>query len=138
VLEKSVHDVFDAAWDLSDVVEIPTDLWKGTQSDDSPWQKIKVPRQMVNRQEATGVEMETLQQVGKSLYTVPEGFNLHKNLKRASKAKAEMFASGGGVDWATGEALAIGSLLVEGHDARLTGQDVERGTFSHRHAKVFC
>jgi len=135
-IEAKVVAAFDEAWELSDSVEIPTDLWKGTQSDDSPWQKIKVPRQTVNRQEATGLDEETLLQVGKSLHTIPEGFTLHRNLKKASKLKEQMFASGQGVDWATGEALAIGSLLQEKHTVRMTGQDVERGTFSHRHAKV--
>lgn len=47
-----------------------------------------------------------------------------------------MIETGDGVDWATAEALAFGTLLVEGNHVRLSGQDVERGTFSHRHAVV--
>ena len=140
-VEAAVSQAYDDAWDASEHVEIPTDTWKGTQSEDSPWQTMKVPRQAVNRQEATGLDLDVLRAVGKALVTAPEGFSLHRNLKKLNKAKAAMFEEGesgasAGVDWATGEALAIGTLLLEKHNVRLTGQDVERGTFSHRHAKV--
>ena len=66
---------------------------------------------------------------------VPEGFGLHKTLQRGYKNRRKLWDSGE-VDWATGELLAYGSLLLEGHPIRLTGQDVQRGTFSHRHAVV--
>jgi len=135
-VEALVENEYNKAWDLSETIEIPTDTWKGTQSSDSPWQKMKVPMEVAINERNSGVEIETLKKVGKALSTTPEGFNLHKNLKKASKAKEAMFASGKGVDWATAEALAIGSLLMDGVNARMTGQDVERGTFSHRHAKV--
>ncbi|NWK94252.1 2-oxoglutarate dehydrogenase E1 component [Sphingobium lactosutens] len=72
--------------------------------------------------------------LGKTLTTVPEGHNIHKTLKRVLDAKAEMFKSGENFDWATGEALAFGSLLSEGYGVRLSGQDSGRGTFSQRHA----
>lgn len=135
-VETAVHGEFDKAWDLSETIEIPTDTWKGTQSSDSPWQKIKVPRELVDDTDKTGVDIAQLKKVGAALYNVPEGFNLHRNLKKASKHKQAMFESNEPVDWATAEALAIGTLLMEGRNVRLTGQDVERGTFSHRHAKV--
>ena len=72
--------------------------------------------------------------LGKTLTTVPEGHNVHKTLKRVLDAKAEMFKTGENFDWATGEALAFGSLLSEGYGVRLSGQDSGRGTFSQRHA----
>ncbi|SEQ87803.1 2-oxoglutarate dehydrogenase E1 component [Sphingobium sp. YR768] len=72
--------------------------------------------------------------LGKTLTTVPEGLNVHKTLTRVLAAKAEMFKSGENFDWATGEALAFGSLLSEGYGVRLSGQDSGRGTFSQRHA----
>ncbi|HUD91575.1 2-oxoglutarate dehydrogenase E1 component [Sphingobium sp.] len=72
--------------------------------------------------------------LGKTLTTVPEGQNIHKTLKRVLDAKAEMFKTGANFDWATGEALAFGSLLSEGYGVRLSGQDSGRGTFSQRHA----
>ena len=73
-----------------------------------------------------------MQAVGDALTRVPEGFDLHKTVGRLLDAKAKMFEGGQGFDWATGEALAFGSLEVEGFPVRLSGQDVTRGTFSHR------
>jgi len=133
---NTVDEAFNKAWDDSDSFEVPQDVWLGTQGEDSPWKALATPYQNVNTQDATGLPMDTLQEVGKALTTVPEGFSLHRTLARQSKQKAQMFASGKGVDWATAEALAIGTLLLEGFNARMTGQDVERGTFSHRHALV--
>src|SRR5213075_2429861 len=72
--------------------------------------------------------------VGRALTTVPAGFNLHRTIARQLEAKAKMFASGEGFDWATAEALAFGTLLDEGFPVRLSGQDSARGTFSQRHS----
>ena len=82
----------------------------------------------------TGVERDMLLEIGEGLVRVPENFNLHKALVRQLKAKQEMFETGKGFDWATGEALAFGSLVLEGYPVRLSGQDSERGTFSQRHS----
>ncbi|NIN72215.1 MAG: 2-oxoglutarate dehydrogenase E1 component [Gemmatimonadetes bacterium] len=82
----------------------------------------------------TGVALDTLREVGVALTTVPDGFNINRKITRQLKAKAEMFESGSGLDWATGEALAIGTLLLEGNRVRLSGEDSIRGTFSQRHA----
>lgn len=86
------------------------------------------------RKGKTAVEMDVLQEVGRALVQVPDGFALNNKIARQLKAKADMFSSGHGVDWATAEALAFGTLLVEGVPVRLSGQDVGRGTFSQRHA----
>ena len=75
-----------------------------------------------------------MQAVGKALSTAPEGFPIHKTVGRLLEAKAAMFETGTGFDWATGEALAFGSLLTEGFPVRLSGQDATRGTFSQRHS----
>ena len=72
--------------------------------------------------------------LGRTLTTVPEGLTIHKTLGRVIDAKREMFKSGANFDWATGEALAFGSLLSEGYGVRLSGQDSGRGTFRQRHA----
>lgn len=66
--------------------------------------------------------------------SLPEGMKLHPNLEKLIKRKKLMFESGKNVDWGTAEQLALGSLALEGNLVRLTGQDVERGTFSHRYA----
>jgi 2-oxoglutarate dehydrogenase E1 component len=86
------------------------------------------------RNVSTGIEPKLLDSLGRTLTTVPEGHEIHKTLNRVLDAKREMFKSGSGFDWATGEALAFGSLLSEGYGVRLSGQDSGRGTFSQRHA----
>ncbi|WP_460272529.1 2-oxoglutarate dehydrogenase E1 component [Celeribacter sp. ULVN23_4] len=82
----------------------------------------------------TAISEETMAQVGRSLTSAPDDFNLHKTVGRQLENKAQMFETGEGFDWATGEALAFGSLLAEGYPVRLAGQDSTRGTFSQRHS----
>ncbi len=84
----------------------------------------------------TGVAADKLQEVGRALSTPPQNFNLNPKIARQLEAKAEMFKSGQGIDWATGEALAFGTLLLEGNPIRLSGQDCGRGTFSQRHSRL--
>jgi 2-oxoglutarate dehydrogenase E1 component len=87
-----------------------------------------------DRRGDTAVSTELLHQVGHALTRVPDGFNLNRKIARQLEAKRKAIESGEGIDWATGEALAFGTLLVEGTHVRLTGQDTGRGTFSQRHA----
>jgi 2-oxoglutarate dehydrogenase E1 component len=82
----------------------------------------------------TGVDFDRLREVGRAITTVPEGFNINRKIIRQLKAKQKMVETGEGLDWATAEALAIGTLLIEGHPVRLSGEDTNRGTFSQRHA----
>ncbi|MGN6356652.1 MAG: 2-oxoglutarate dehydrogenase E1 component, partial [Novosphingobium sp.] len=82
----------------------------------------------------TGIEQKLFDSLGRTLTTVPDSVQIHKTLARVIDAKRESFARGDGFDWATGEALAFGSLLSEGYNVRLSGQDSGRGTFSQRHA----
>ncbi len=82
----------------------------------------------------TAISPETMAEVGAALTRVPTGFDIHTTVARQLEAKQAMFESGQGFDWATGEALAFGSLLAEGHPVRLAGQDSTRGTFTHRHS----
>ncbi|CAM4323265.1 2-oxoglutarate dehydrogenase E1 component [Palleronia rufa] len=84
----------------------------------------------------TAIAQETLDDVGRALTSVPDGLNMHKTVGRLLEAKAKMFDSGEGFDWATAEALAFGSLLTEGYPVRLSGQDSGRGTFSQRHSAI--
>ncbi len=82
----------------------------------------------------TGISPDTLGQIVRGLNKVPADFKLNPKIKRFLEARAQAFKEGGPVDWGFGEALAFGSLLVEGTPVRLSGQDTQRGTFSHRHA----
>ena len=89
-----------------------------------------------DRRGTTAVDMETLKKIGNALSHTPDGFNAHKTIVRQLAAKKQMFDTGNGIDWSTGEALAFGSLLDEGYPVRLSGQDSSRGTFSQRHAAL--
>jgi 2-oxoglutarate dehydrogenase E1 component len=82
----------------------------------------------------TGVELSKLQDLLVKLTDTPLDFHVHPKLKRSQDDRRKMAALQETLDWATGEALAIATLAVEGHRVRLTGQDSGRGTFSHRHA----
>jgi len=81
----------------------------------------------------TGVARDELERLAAAAIAVPAGFTVHPKLLRQFDQRAQMLA-GGEVDWALGEALALGSVLLEGTDVRLSGQDTRRGTFSQRHA----
>ncbi|WP_254492635.1 2-oxoglutarate dehydrogenase E1 component [Bartonella sp. B1099] len=85
----------------------------------------------------TGVELKTLKEIGQKLVEVPEKFHVHKTIQRFLNNRAKIFETGEGVDWATAEALAFGSLCLEGAPVRLSGEDVERGTFSQRHSVLY-
>jgi 2-oxoglutarate dehydrogenase E1 component len=82
----------------------------------------------------TAISDDEVKRLGEVLTKVPEGFVVHKTLQRILDAKKEMFATGQGIDWATAEALAFGSILADGQCVRLSGQDSGRGTFSQRHS----
>ena len=84
----------------------------------------------------TGVERAALDRIFAQLTDYPQGFTPHPKLAKQFEARAELYETDGEVDWATGEALAIGSLLLEGYPVRLAGEDSRRGTFSQRHAAL--
>ncbi|KAI0063865.1 2-oxoglutarate dehydrogenase, E1 component [Artomyces pyxidatus] len=99
------------------------------------WENIVWPASAdALRAPETGVERGILEKVGKASVTVPEGFEIHPRLHRHVKRRIQTVEKGAGLDWATAEAMAFGSLLLEGCDIRISGQDVGRGTFSQRHA----
>ncbi|HEY6099725.1 MAG TPA: 2-oxoglutarate dehydrogenase E1 component [Anaeromyxobacter sp.] len=85
----------------------------------------------------TGVAAEALREIAATLSSVPQGFRVHPKLLKVLEARAEMGRGARPLDWGMGEALALGSLAWEGTRIRLVGQDVRRGTFSHRHAVLF-
>jgi 2-oxoglutarate dehydrogenase E1 component len=86
------------------------------------------------RRGQTGVGIATLKEIGKKITTLPPDFHLHRTLNRFLDNRRKAIETGSNIDWATGEALAFSSLLLEGHRVRLSGQDSERGTFSQRHS----
>jgi len=100
------------------------------------WQGLHIPAdpETARRNVETAIDPKLFDSLGRTLTTVPDGHKIHKTLGRVLEAKAQMFKSGENFDWATGEALAYGSLVSEGYNVRLSGQDSGRGTFSQRHA----
>ena len=82
----------------------------------------------------TGVELDVLKEIGRRITTVPADFTTHKTVQRLLERRRDMVETGQGVDWAMAESLAFGSLVKERFPVRLSGQDVERGTFSQRHS----
>lgn len=104
--------------------KVPTfaGVWKG------------MGRAGVDWQADTRVSRDTLVQIAESATRVPANFVVHPKLHKLLQHRVESVTKGTGMDWGTVEMLAIGSLLLEGTNVRMTGQDVERGTFSHRHS----
>ena len=126
-----VDDVFARAFEAKDTFTWDRDVWGQN------WQKIVTPADVGHGAFGkTGASPDALAAVGAALSTVPDGFKLHRRLRGRLAGFAEAVASGEGVDWALGEALAFGTLLLDGMPIRFTGQDVQRGTFTHRHAVV--
>lgn len=89
------------------------------------------------RRAKTAVSKDVMETLKKGLSTVPSDFEINPKIARQFEAKKKMFETGEGFDWGTAEACAFGSLLMEGHTVRISGQDVGRGTFSHRHCIVY-
>ena len=100
---------------------------------DGAWTGIGLAEGEARRGE-TGVELRTLRRIGERITEIPEGFRAHRTVERIIGARRKAIEDGEGIDWATAEALAFGSLLDEGWPVRLSGQDSERGTFSQRHS----
>jgi len=129
-IENWVNSTYDSEFEAAKTYQKSEDDWIA-----SKWKGFKSPRQL-SRIRETGVDTGLLKMIGLKTTEVPEKFMLHRQLKKILEARRANVEAGVGIDWGTAEALAFGSLLLEGNHVRLTGQDVERGTFSHRHAVV--
>ncbi len=105
---------------------------------DGAWSGLATPQASDERRVgATGVPLEQLKEIGHRLISIPKDFNIHRTVKRFLDNRRAAIDSGQGIDWSLGEALAFATLLKEGYKVRLSGQDVERGTFSQRHSVLF-
>ena len=99
------------------------------------WSGLKQADQEDERSEhATALTDAAAAQIGRALSSVPEGFDANPKIIRQLEAKRAAFEKGQGIDWATGEAMAFGGMLLDGNRVRLSGEDCQRGTFSQRHA----
>ena len=109
--------------------------YKSNQVDmlEGKWVGLKVATSDERRGD-TPIAQDMVQKIGQAITSYPSDFDLNPKIIRQLDAKKKMFETGEGFDWATAEALAFGSLVLEGYGVRLSGQDCGRGTFSHRHA----
>ncbi len=139
--------VIDKAWidgqrgDVDAMLETEFEAGKSYKANKADWfggrwsgLGAPVDPETARRNVDTAIDKKLFDSLGRTLTTVPDSLSMHKTLHRIIDAKRKMFETGDGFDWATGEALAFGSLLSEGYGVRLSGQDSGRGTFSHRHA----
>ncbi len=126
-MQKELHDKLDDAYNQANNYKPNKADWL-----EGEWHGMKGGKD--SEIPTTGVPDAFVKQIGDALSHVPKNFHLNHKLERFVGARSKMFEIGEGVDWATGEALAFGSLLCESTPVRLSGEDCQRGTFSHRHA----
>jgi len=115
------------------------EILDGLDDDEPPAPRIEPPPPGAARKVHTAVPLETLRELHDALMQVPDGFNVHSRLQRIRRRSADALAEPDepNIDWATAERLALGSILAEEIAIRMTGEDVKRGTFSHRHAVLY-
>ncbi|KAF9924154.1 2-oxoglutarate dehydrogenase E1 component [Linnemannia zychae] len=131
-MKKRVWDILEENYAKSKDYKAKPKEWMT-----SSWHGFKSPAELATEvlpSFPTGAAMETLKHIGNKISSSPPGFKIHPNLARIMRTRAKTIETGSNIDWATAEGLAFGTLLLEGKHIRLAGQDVERGTFSHRHA----
>jgi len=138
IVEPGEVDKMKAGWRAHLEAEFESSQgYKANKADwlDGKWAGFKASNSLDDsRRGNTGVAIDTLTDIGRKITKTPEGFHPHRTITRFLETRAKAIESGENIDWATGEALAICSLLLDGNPVRLTGQDVERGTFSQRHS----
>ena len=100
------------------------------------WAGLSAVKGYDARRGETAVDLGQLKEIGLGLCRVPDGFDVNPKLKRVLDQRRKMIETGEGIDWSMAEQLAFGTLLIEGHPVRLSGQDSNRGTFSQRHAAI--
>ncbi len=127
-MKRQVRGNLDAEYEQSDAFKPNKADWL-----DGRWSGLERPGSGDWRAD-TGCDIDKLKDVGRRTTTIPNDFHAHKTIGKLLERRREMVESGEGIDWAMAENLAIGTLLMEGYPVRLSGQDVERGTFSQRHA----
>ena len=103
---------------------------------DGTWTGIKIASIDARRGKTSSTE-DDLKNLAKEIHTLPEDFTPHKRIKKIYNDREQSIIEGKNIDWATAEALAFATLLKDGYGVRLSGQDVGRGTFSHRHAVLY-
>ena len=129
-MKDSIREKLEEAYSKSRDHTYKSEDWQTAE-----WESIKKLDQ--NAAKSSGVEIEHLRDIGLKISKLPEDQEFHKQIRKIFDARVKSFEKGEGIDWGTAEALACATLIEDGYNVRISGQDVERGTFSHRHAHVF-
>ena len=130
-MDKQFRDMLQARLDMVKQKPLPYNY----QSMEKEWQELRRSKpEDFEKSPETGVSQEVIDKVGKALTVVPEGYKPLKQIEKLLKDRQDMFFGSKVLNWAAAELLAYGSILLENKIVRLSGQDVQRGTFSHRHA----
>ena len=124
---KKFKDLLDQQFKTAKDYKPKIEWFEGT------WSRYK-PEKGKDKRGATGVDSNILLNISNKINEVPSDSNIHKTIKKILETRKKNIEQGFGIDWATAEALAFGSLLEEGYPVRLVGQDSGRGTFSQRHS----
>ncbi|RKO96794.1 hypothetical protein CXG81DRAFT_12167 [Caulochytrium protostelioides] len=131
-MRKRIIDILEDNYNASKTYKSSSKEWLS-----STWTGFKSPAELAVecvKTYSTGVEADLLRHIGQAAASYPSDFKVHNALSRVLKAREKTISEGVGIDWATAESMSFGSLLAQGTHVRLSGQDVERGTFSQRHA----
>ena len=133
-LEKSYWDVLQQRLEMVKENKLPYKY----QEPELAWRQLKKHASLEDMLiiPTTGIEGSRVKNLLEGLHTLPEGFQPLSKITRIYKSKQKLIEEGK-IDWALGELLAYGSLLTDGRNVRISGQDVQRGTFSHRHAVIY-
>ena len=124
---KKFKDLLDQQFKTAKDYKPKIEWFEGT------WSRYK-PEKGKDKRGATGVDSNILLNISNKINEVPSDSNIHKTIIKILETRKKSIEQGSGIDWATAEALAFGSLLEEGYPVRLVGQDSGRGTFSQRHS----
>ena len=122
-LEKAYEE--SSKTEETEITDFMADKWKGY---------VKANKELLKNEINTKVSKSNLETVAKTVSSLPKDKKFLRKIKRLIDDRRSMFFERDKIDWAMGEMLAYGSILMEGYNVRISGQDVERGTFSHRHA----
>ncbi|KAF8208766.1 2-oxoglutarate dehydrogenase E1 component [Mycena galopus ATCC 62051] len=139
--EKDIEDHKKWVWGMLEKAAAASKDYVPTSKEwlSASWQGFPSPKKLAEETlptRSTGSDEATLQRIGKAISTYPTGFTPHRNLARILTTRGKTVEEGTNIDWSTAEALAFGSLALEKIHVRVSGQDVERGTFSQRHAVI--
>jgi len=130
-IDTETQRQLEEAYQKSKNLEFDAEDWV-----DAKWEEIKDPEKYGLLKD-TGVDLADLREIGNKITNLPPEGNFHPKIAKIFEDRNKAINSGKGIDWGTAESLAFATLINEGNHVRISGQDVERGTFSHRHAHVF-